>query len=172
MQDGDGIAGDCAGVNLKFRKIRLYKNNLYALVDSEDYERLNKYRWYARLNPHTKTFYAYRSPQSIAMHREVMKLIRGDGKQVDHKNPNRTLDNRKSNLRVCVQVNNSWNMRKPKSNSSGFKGVYFHKSGQKWMAYITVHGKRIHLGLHVRLLDAHAAYRTASQKYFGVFARP
>ncbi len=160
-----------------YRKIRL-NHGQYALVDVEDYERIAKNKWFARLNPHTRTYYAYRTAwpvtrgNLIAMHREIMGLIPCDGKQVDHRKPERTLDNRKKNLRVCTPGNNSWNMRKMITNSSGFKGVYWHKLGRKWMAYITVRGKRMHLGLHDSRKKAHLAYRKAALEHFGEFARP
>lgn len=160
-----------------YRKIALTQGQ-FALVDSEDYEAIARYKWCARWNPHTRTFYAYRNvwpktPGSvIGMHREIMGLIPHDGKQVDHRKPDKTLDNRKKNLRVCTGSNNLANARKRRTNSSGFKGVSFHRMSRKWIAQITVNRKPIYLGLHQTARSAHGAYRTAAIKYFGEFARP
>ena len=73
---------------------------MIAVVDSEDFERLNRFNWCATWEPRTKSFYAVRwSPHGkIAMAREVLKLSRGSKFQVDHID-HCTLDNRKCNLR-------------------------------------------------------------------------
>ena len=53
-----------------------------------------------------------------------------------------------------------------KSNTSGHKGVYFHKTAWKYCAYITVQSKRIHLGLYDSYEDAVKAREEAEKKYF------
>nr|UVM86127.1 MAG: AP2 domain protein [Bacteriophage sp.] len=44
-------------------------------------------------------------------------------------------------------MQNQYNAKKPKNNTSGVKGVYWQKQVKKWHAYCDVNGKRYHLGL-------------------------
>lgn len=54
-----------------------------------------------------------------------------------------TLDNRKQNLRICSNQENSFNKNKNSNNSSGYKGVYFDKERNKWRSAIQFNGKSI-----------------------------
>ena len=91
-----------------FRRIPLTQGQ-YAIVDPEDYERLNKHKWYAIKG--INTYYAgrnYRCPKTkkrlyIKMHREVINPP--DHLDVDHINRN-GLDNRKANLRPVTRAQN------------------------------------------------------------------
>ena len=67
-----------------------------------------------------------------------------DSREVDHINGNRD-DNRFSNLRLVSGSENNKNKRKYKTNKSGFTGVCFIKSKEKWCAQIYIDKKRIHL---------------------------
>lgn len=161
------------------RKIPLTQNQ-YALVDDEDYEYLNRWKWCAHWNPKTNSFYAVRNEvvakgksKTIRMHRAIMQ--EPVGKVVDHDNHN-TLDNRKENLRICDQADNMHNFRKPLNNTSGYKGVTINrqKSKNRVRKYITaqigVNGKVLRLGYFKTLQDAAKAYNEAAIKYFGEFA--
>lgn len=53
-----------------------------------------------------------------------------------------------------------------KSNKSGFKGICWDKSRNKWSADITFKGKRYHLGRFSNLSDAITARKAAEEKYF------
>lgn len=66
--------------------------------------------------------------------------------QIDHINGVRD-DNRICNLRIATNMQNQYNAKKPKNNTSGVKGVYWQKQVKKWQAYCDVNGKRYHLGL-------------------------
>lgn len=84
--------------------------------------------------------------------------------QIDHKNKIRS-DNRYENLRQATHVDNNRNRTKHKSNSSGFNGVCFHKKSGKWMAYIKVDRKSIHLGYFESAEFAANARKLADIKY-------
>ena len=58
-----------------------------------------------------------------------------------------------------------FNMKIPKGNTSGYKGVSKRKNG-KWLAYITFRGKRITLGEFENIKDAVVARKNAETKYF------
>src|SRR3990172_3465377 len=63
---------------------------------------------------------------------------------VDHINGNK-LDNRWCNLREATMAQNKANEGLRSSNTSGLKGVSWHKAAKKWRAYIGATGE--HLGL-------------------------
>lgn len=85
--------------------------------------------------------------------------------QVDHINGNR-LDN----LRGCNNGENNRNKGPNKKNTSGYKGVYLHKSTGKWIAQITVNYKCKSLGSFITAEAAALAYNEAAREYHGEFA--
>lgn len=86
--------------------------------------------------------------------------------EIDHKNRVRD-DNRIDNLRDATHSNNSANRLKQSNNTSGLKGVSYHKAAKRWRATI----RKEHLGLFDTREAAHAAYCHAAQAAFGEFAR-
>ena len=90
---------------------------------------------------------------------------------IDHVNRDK-LDNRIRNLRLATPSQNGANTAVKSRNTSGFKGVTWHKSCKKWQAAIKVAGKNIHLGLWDDPKEAHAAYVAAANEHFGEYARP
>lgn len=65
---------------------------------------------------------------------------------IDHINGNKT-DNRKDNLRLVSRSHNMLNSHRPSAAStSGYPGVSWSKSKQKWKAYIKINYKQIHGG--------------------------
>lgn len=89
--------------------------------------------------------------------------------QVDHRNRNKK-DNRWSNLREATASQNGANRRFSRNNTSGFKGVTFHKGTSKWQAGRRFGEKFVHLGLFETREEAAMAYQRAMQKTYGVFA--
>jgi hypothetical protein len=90
--------------------------------------------------------------------------------QIDHINCNSS-DNRIANLREATPFQNQGNTRLPKTNTSGFKGVWFRKQTGKWEARIKCRGKPRHLGTFPTPELASEAYWRAAQEQFGEFAR-
>lgn len=138
-----------------------------ALVDDEDFENLNQYKWAAL--KHGNTFYAVRSiydngKQAIYMHGAIM-----GGKGVDHRDHN-GLNNQRHNLRFCNQSENVINGQKSANRSSVYKGVCFNKSARKWEVQIILNGNRVHLGYFVLEVDAAKAYNAKATELFGEFA--
>jgi hypothetical protein len=91
-------------------------------------------------------------------------------KVVDHIN-NNTKDNRISNLREATLSQNQHNSIMPKNNTSGVKGVYFHKASQKWMARVSINYKCIYLGLFDNIQSAKNAVIAARKEHHGDFAK-
>lgn len=88
--------------------------------------------------------------------------------QIDHINQNKR-DNRICNLRDVSNKDNHRNMPIQKNNKSGIVGVHYAKNKCKWVAYIKVDGKRIHIGSYGNLFDASCA-RRSKEVYFGFHA--
>lgn len=89
--------------------------------------------------------------------------------EIDHKDLDKS-NNRKANLREAERWQNGSNRSLQSNNTSGHKGVDWHKQGQAWRVRINVKGKEIQLGLYKSLSDAVAA-RTAANDLHGDFAR-
>jgi hypothetical protein len=154
-----------------FRRIPLTRGK-YAIVDPEDFERLNKHKWSA--NKNANTFYARRTKRtgkkilSIMMHRQILHppahLF------VDHINHN-GLDNRKANLRLATYAQNSYNrIYSRKSRSSKYTGVSWRKQAKKWAVVVGYNNKNIFIGYFKDEIQAAKAYDKAAKKYHGEFA--
>ena len=104
----------------------------------------------------------------LRLHRFIMDCP--EGMYVDHKSGN-TLDNRRENLRICTKAENTRNCRKSKKNTSGYKGVSWHKRDKKWRSEIRGNYKKIHLGFFDTPEKAYEAYVDASHKYHGEYGR-
>jgi hypothetical protein len=149
------------------REISLTQGRV-ALVDDEDYERINAHRWYTFKMKHSLTAYAVRKQAGkvIMMHREIAGTP--DGMLTDHKDRD-GLNNRRDNLRICTHTENHQNEAPRRNKISKYKGVYRH--GGKWQARISINGMRRSLGHHEAEVDAAKAYNMAAVNNFGEFAR-
>lgn len=108
------------------------------------------------------------STKAVMMHR--LLLSPREGEVVDHRNGD-GLDNRRANLRVCTHANNLWNSRKHCKSSSSYKGVHWSNKQQRWIAKITVNGRRIYGASTKSEVEAAKVYDQMALRYFGEFAR-
>jgi len=88
--------------------------------------------------------------------------------EIDHINHVRD-DNRLINLRLASPSQNQANKAPTYRNTSGHKGVSWHKQTKKWQAYITVARRKKSLGLFAEKEQAVSAYREAATLHFGKF---
>jgi hypothetical protein len=140
-----------------------------ALVDDEDFEVLSKYKWYYKRGYAMKTTYLDEGKRITEfMHRVILGIM--NDLHTDHIN-NNGLDNRRSNLRKCTVSQNQMNRGIHKNNTSGYKGVMWHKLHKKWFSRIAINGKRYYMGEFKDKIDAARAYNEAALKYHGEFAR-
>lgn len=153
------------------KKIPLTRG-LFTIVDDKDFSLVNQYKWCANDGRQGRWYAATSSIKNkyIKMHR----LITGakKGQHVDHKNGN-TLDNRRSNLRICTHAQNARNLKHNRNikKTSKYKGVCWSKAHKKYTAQITFNYKKIHLGMFTCQRKASKAYHAAAKKYFGEFCR-
>lgn len=144
---------------------------LFVLVDDEDYEEMNKFKWFACPNKHL--FYAARNGlvkgkrRVVYMHRQLLGILESS-MVTDHINGN-SLDNTRSNLRVCTQAENVRNNSKVRFNNK-YKGITKKYNG-RFVASIQINKKHIHLGVFDKDIDAANAYDNAAIKYHGEFAK-
>jgi hypothetical protein len=144
-----------------------------AVIDDADAE-LAQYKWSAFEG--RNTWYAIRSTKSastktgrtnIQLHAAIMQPP--EGYEVDHEDGN-GLNNVRSNLRIATRSQNQGNTRLGSNNSSGYKGVYWSKKLQKWVAQIGMDGKLTYLGLYDTAEEAALVYDENAREYFGEFA--
>ena len=153
------------------KEIKLTKGKV-ALVDDEDYEYLNQWKWSAHCS-NSRTFIARRTEhmgknsRTILMHRVIMNTP--NDMEVDHKDHN-GLNNQKYNLRNCTQAQNAKNTLS--WGEVPFLGVSIKRDRQYSyiQARICTNGKAISLGTHKTFEDAARAYDEAAKKYHGEFA--
>jgi hypothetical protein len=90
--------------------------------------------------------------------------------EIDHANGIKS-DNRFSNLREATRSQNMGNIRTPAHNTTGVKGVNWHRKNSKWTASIQCAGKSKYLGSFDTKAEAAAAYEQAANDIFGEFKR-
>lgn len=90
--------------------------------------------------------------------------------EIDHINCDHT-DNRIENLRLATRSQNNANKTAKSNNTSGYKGVTFHRKANKWSAAITYENKTTYLGLFDSKELAHECYALAADMIHGHFAR-
>lgn len=100
--------------------------------DKEDYDIIKDSCWYINNDGYVVNSY------DEYLHRIIMNALKD--MEVDHINHDPT-DCRKNNLRICEHYNNLANTKLYKTNTSGFKNVYYNKSNDKWYVSIIRKGE-------------------------------
>jgi hypothetical protein len=91
-------------------------------------------------------------------------------KEIDHINGDRQ-DNRLENLREVTRSQNQFNKCLAKNNTSGTKGVSWHKKSKSWTVRLCINKKPKHLGYFKDLELANLVAQEARNKYYGEYAR-
>lgn len=151
-------------------------NGLWTIVDAADYKWLMQWKWMAHYSKNTRGHYAQRMERgpdgkqhTVHMHRVILGLDRDDPNHGDHRN-RCGIDNRRKNLRPADDDQNAQNASIRKDNTSGVKGVHWHKAERKWTATICFQGKKRTLGYFHELDEAKAAYEKAALELHKEFA--
>ena len=156
------------------KEISLTKG-MVALVDDEDFDYINQWKWYADFRKDRNTLYAARAERDtilgwkrqhkVFMHRVIMDTP--EGLVTDHINHN-GLDNRKCNMRNVTHSQNGMNRAgAAKNNRLGIRGVERTLNG--FRAYIRVQGNRIGFPTRASIDEAVLDRKNAEIKYYGKF---
>jgi len=155
------------------KKIKLYGkvgHGKFTIVDDENYEWLNQWRWHCE-----KTGYAARSAIDksgkktlIRMHRFILDTPKG--MESDHKDLNK-LNNQRYNLRICTTAQNQQNQKIKKGGTSKYKGVYWFKEKNNWCVQIKNNGNQVFIGRYDSEIEAAKKYDEKAKELFGEFAR-
>lgn len=148
-----------------------------AMIDAADVPLVEGTTWSAqehrRKDGAIRTVYAVRKVggrkgRTVLLHRVLM----GEPPEleVDHEDGD-GLHCRRKNMRTSTRAQNGKNLRLATDNTSGFKGVWWHKQREKWAAEITDGGKKHPLGLFRCKAAAAIAYAKESQRLHGEFGR-
>ncbi|MGX6992126.1 HNH endonuclease [Pseudolactococcus reticulitermitis] len=103
------------------------------IVDAEDELCVKKHIWSVDRS-------GYVMSHDISLHRYLLQPSLNI--VVDHINRNPT-DCRRKNLRLATSQQNSYNAGVSKNKTTGYKGIYFEKSRNKYVAGIKPNGKHI-----------------------------
>lgn len=170
----------------RYRKIKngyigYTNNNTKFYFDKEDYKLVEKYTWSEHddgTNIYARTLYDRYYDDSgkrhniyIMMHQLLQKTYYSnkDGLVMDHINGN-TMDNRKQNLRETTRQKNMINIKTPRSNKTGHKGIYKTANG-KFQARIHINKKTVYLGVYEIYEDAVRVREAAEIEYYGEYRR-
>ena len=88
---------------------------------------------------------------------------------IDHINGIKN-DNRIENLRLASKSQNNQNTKLRKNNTSGVKGVSWHKQNKKWRVCIRLNGKQKTIGCYEDIEFASLVAEEARNKYHGSYA--
>tara|TARA_R110002012_G_scaffold318913_1_gene538124 strand:- start:589 stop:1128 length:540 start_codon:yes stop_codon:yes gene_type:complete len=120
--------------NKKGRGFQYKKGNIAGTINKTGYRRIR-----STVNCVSRSLQAHRISWFIYYNELPPDIL-------DHANGIKD-DNRIANLRSCTDQQNKFNTSKQRSNTSGFKGVSWHKKTKKWQSRINLNEKQKHLGL-------------------------
>lgn len=151
------------------KKIKLTRGK-FALIDDEDFERVNQYKWTFSQGYAVRGKWNKGKTEIILLHRFILNVKKNE--LIDHINRN-GLDNQKENIRIATKQQNAINSNISVANTSGYKGVSFMKGEgrrKKWRAVIKFNQKYIHIGYFMHIIEAAKAYDKKAKELFGKFA--
>jgi len=109
--------------------------------------------------------------KNYLMHRLIFLMFYGYmPKKIDHIDGNPT-NNKLENLREANDAENSYNAKLRKDNTSGCKGVIWHKWAKKWRVIVKAKRKVIYSGYFDNLELADFVAQEARHKFHGDFAK-
>jgi hypothetical protein len=163
-QPGEDYTGSVCLLHKLTPKTPAYEE---VLLDIEDFERLKDRSWRIDRWGRNKAKYAV-SKNAV----QIGALITNSpkGKVVDHIRSSRTLDNRRSNLRVTTQGKHQVNTRRQKNGTSQYKGVQLCPKTGRWRVQCGRRNARVFLGVFTDEVEAARVYNEYAKREYGEFA--
>jgi hypothetical protein len=149
-----------------------------AVIDDEDAELVEGFRWYAMKAPQAEEkYYAagwkHMPPGRYFVHLHRLIANAQPGEIIDHLDRD-TLNCRRSNLRRVTRQQNIWNRGSGRGAKRGktscYKGVFKCRQSGRYRACLTYNWKKIWLGTFVTEEEAARAYNAKATELFGEFA--
>ena len=137
-------------------------NGTKFVIDTEDIKRVSDYPWSMK-NGYIicKSSSLTGVKNAVPLHRFLLDLPYDSSQIVDHINRN-PLDCRKSNLRLVTEEQNSMNCSLAANNKTGYRGVSYVESVNKYQAAISLCNKDIFLGRSKDPLECAQMYNLAA----------
>jgi hypothetical protein len=147
----------------------ILEDGIVTYISDTDGRLLSKFHWrYDKTLKHVVTDLSvgYGKSKTLKIGNLIMQPPKG--MYILHLN-GENLDNRRENLRIVNKAESEASRPPYKTNTSGFKGVSFHKLSRKWRAKIRYKNKNIYLGEFNDIISAAKAYNDAAMKYHGEY---
>jgi hypothetical protein len=142
-------------------------NGTEVVVDVDDLWRLQGRAWHLAANVRVATTERQGDKRRTIYLARVIAEVTDPHMVVDHINHN-PLDNRKENLRICEQKQNTYNRRIGSNNTSGFLGVTKYKD--RWRARVGKNGLHKVAGTFETAEEAARARDALARQLYGAFA--
>lgn len=140
------------------------------VVDDDDFESLNQYKWYRASHGYVVRNRLKKEgggSTKIYMHRQIARCV--EDQIVDHISGDK-LDNRRGNLRICTTAQNVRNCCVSKNNKLGVKGVSL-SMGKYYMARVFHEGRVKFCKRFKTIEEAKSAYDFHAKLHHGEFSR-
>lgn len=147
-----------------------FNDGTFFIIDSNDFELVSKYTWFKSKRGYPVAHFSRKSPQghkTFSLHRYLFNFPPSG--TIDHIDRDK-MNNRRNNLRLCTQQQNSFNQSLRVTNSSGYTGVSINKATGMFEAYIHYKGKKKYLGLYTTAEEAAVVRDKEALKIFGKYA--
>ena len=144
-------------------------------IDEEDLPFFKSKKWNIHKASKSNTGYVYTwicengIVNMMQMHRLLMGVHGDSTYVVDHIDHN-GLNNKRSNLRLCLYAENSWNQQIRKNNTTGYKGVSLKGEINKYYARIMKNYIPQDMGCYKTPEEAAVAYDIAALHLYGEYA--
>lgn len=141
----------------------------YTLIDLDDLEKIKPYYWFKSTGGYFCTVTGFKHKPRLLLHYFVFPQDIPKGYEVDHKD-RRRFNNTKANLRLATRSENNINRTLSSRNTTGYTGVSFIKTKNKYRAYITINYKQKSLGLFDSAFSAYEARLKAEKELYKDFS--
>jgi len=155
--------------------LKLINSKYVSIIDDHLFDELNQYQWLLNVDGYV---FRWENNKRILLHRQI---IQADKNQIVDHIDNNSLNNCLNNLRICTMKENSYNKKKYKNNTSGYKGVFYHREirgknkyiKEYWKVILTIEGKQKTKKFPYTeegKIQAALYYNELAIQYFGEFA--